>query len=226
MSASISIVRAVARSLALAAGLCAHQAWAQAFEQSCQAMADQAQIRVVFEDAVVTRDNTRSLQELKNLSRQSHSPYHQVYGLTQAQAGARYAVRAAMLAHADGRVCAVPSLDVTISVTGLTVYLARELGDNACRRAIVDEHEQEHVAVWRNHLRAGARLLEPVLREQLQQPFVFASAQALQSGFRERVDAVLNPLLRRLQDGIVEANRQIDSPQSYAASARRIEACP
>lgn len=217
-----------AAALALVGAVCPSTARADAsgFAQSCQAMVSQARIGVTFEDAVLARDNTRSLEELKNLSRQSSGPYHQVYGLTQAQAGARYAVRAAMLAHADGRVCVVPSLDVTISVTGLTVYLARELAGNGCRRAIVDEHEQEHVAVWRNHLRAGARLLEPVLRARLGEPFVFASAHELNDGLRGRVDAVLNPLLRQLQDGIVAANRQIDSPQSYQATVQRLRACP
>lgn len=199
---------------------------ASGFVPSCQAMLAQAHIGVVFEDAVVARDDSRGLEELKGLSRQSSGPYHQVYGLTQAQAGTRYAVRAAMLAHADGRVCVVPSLDVTISVTGLTVYLARELGDNACRRAIVEDHEQQHVAVWRNHLRAGARLLEPALRERLAEPFVFASAQAMKDGFRGRVEAVLKPLLRQLQDGIVTAHRHIDSAQSYQETAQRLMACP
>lgn len=185
---------------------------------------EQARITVAFEDAVVVRDNNRSLEELRNLSHQISGPYHQVYGLTQAQAGTRYAVRAATLADAQGRVCAVPSLDVTISVTGLTVYLAREL-TNPCKRAIVDEHEMEHVAVWRNHLRAGARLLEPILRDRLREPLLFASAQELQAGVGARVDAVLNPLLRQLQDGIIQANREIDSPQSYQATARRLDAC-
>lgn len=186
---------------------------------------DQARITVAFEDAAVLRDNNRTLEELKNLSRQTSGPHHQVFGLTQAQAGTRYAVRVATLTDAQGRVCAAPSLEVTIAVKGLTVYLAREL-TNPCKRAIVDEHEMEHVAVWRNHLRAGARLLEPILREQLREPLLFASAQEMQVGLRARVDAVLSPLLRQLQDGIAQANREIDSPQSYQATARRLDACP
>ena len=225
MRASKFIFCAAATALACLAGVAGAAAATPGFAQSCQAMVAQSRISVAFEDAAVTRDDSRSLQELKNLSRQSSGPYHLVFGLTQAQAGARYAVRAAVLADAQGRVCAVPSLDVTISVAGLTVYLAREL-TNTCKRAIVDEHEMEHVAVWRKHLRAGSRLLEPILRERFREPLLFASAQELQSGFRARVDAVLNPLLRQLQDGIVQANRQIDSPQSYQATARRLDACP
>lgn len=221
----MSIFRAAAVAAACLALQVAAAAATPGFAQSCQALVAQARITVAFEDTTVTRDDSRSLEQLKNLSRQASGPYHQVFGLTQAQAGARYAVRAAVLADTQGAVCAVPSLDVTISVTGLTVYLAREL-TNSCRRAIVDEHEMEHVAVWRSHLRAGARLLEPALRDRLREPLLFASAQDLQAGVRARVDALLDPLLRQLQDGIVQANRQLDSPQSYQATARRLDACP
>jgi len=185
----------------------------------------EARFIVVFEDAVITRDNTRNLEQLKNLSRSSSGPYHQIFGLTRAQAGARQAWRVALLTDPDGTVCAVPSMVLTLSVQDLTVYLAREL-TNACRRAIVDEHEMEHVGIWRSHLRVGARLLEPALRDNFARASYFASADAAQATLRSRFDAVLAPLLGNLQDGIVLANRQIDSPQSYQASAQRLQACP
>ena len=206
-------------------GLAVAQSATPGFAQQCDALVAQARIHVTFEDAEVLRDNSRNLEQLRNLSRLSSGPYHQVYGLTQAQAGARYAMRAALARDADGSVCAVPSLEVTIAVSGLTVYLAREL-TNSCKRAIVDDHEMEHVAVWRSHLRAGARLLEPLLRDQLGRAFVFATADAAQAALRQRVDAVLNPMLQRLQEGIVQANRDIDSAQSYQATGQRIQACP
>jgi len=195
------------------------------FTQRCDALVAEARINVAFEDTAVTRDNSRTLAELKNLSRKTSGPHHQVYGLTQAQAGARYVIRAALVADSDGRVCAVPSIDVTIMLTDLTVYLASELVDG-CKRAIVDEHELEHVGIWRSHLRAGSRLLEPALRNKLVQSFAFTSADAAKTGLRGQVDAVLNPLLLRLQDGIVQANRDLDSPQSYQATGQRIHACP
>jgi hypothetical protein len=225
----MSIFRAVATaavtSLICGAGMTTSHATSPGFAQRCEALVAEARFNVAFEDALVTRDNTRSLAELKNLSHKTSGPNHQVFGLTQAQAGARYAMRAALVADADGSVCAVPSLDVTILLTDLTVYLARELVDG-CKRAIVDEHELEHVGIWRSHLRAGARLLEPALRNRLAQPFVFASADAAKAGLRGQVDGVLNPLLLRLQDGIVQANRDLDSPQSYQATGQRIHACP
>ena len=40
------------------------------------------------------------------------------------------------------------------------------------------------------------------------------------------VTPALVPLTRNLQDGIVMANRDLDSPASYQAASQRINACP
>jgi len=195
------------------------------FAQRCEALASQARVTVRFEDRAVTRDDTRDRAQLRNLSQHDGATNHHVYGLTYGQARMGYSLRSTALSQPGGGVCVIPQLTVTIGLADLTVYLAREL-EHPCRRAIVEQHEQEHVAVWRNHLRAGARMLEPVLRNALARPFHFASIADAQAGLRQQIDAVLNPLTRQLQDGIVQANRDIDSPGSYQAAARRLNACP
>jgi hypothetical protein len=195
------------------------------FAQRCDALAVQAQVSVVFEDRPITRDDTRTREQLRNLSQRGGAANHHVYGLTYAQARMGYSMRSTALSGPDGAVCVVPSLTVTLGLSDLTVYLARELVQ-PCRRAIVDAHEQEHVAVWRTHLRAGARLLEPVLREALARPFHFASMADAQTGLRQQIDATLAPLTRNLQDGILQAHRDIDSPGSYQAASRRLNTCP
>lgn len=195
------------------------------FAERCDALAIQAQVSVVFEDRPITRDDTRTREQLRNLSQRGGAANHHVYGLTYAQARMGYSMRSTALASPGGAVCVVPSLTVTLGLSDLTVYLARELVQ-PCRRAIVEAHEQEHVAVWRNHLRAGARLLEPVLREALARPFHFASMADAQTGLRQQIDATLAPLTRNLQDGILQAHRDIDSPGSYQAASRRLNACP
>ncbi len=195
------------------------------FVQRCEALAIQARVTVEFEDRAITRDDTRSREQLRNLSQRGGVANHLVYGLTYAQARMAYALRSTALTGPDGAVCVVPSLSVTVGLADLTVYLAREL-TQPCRRAIVEAHEQEHVAVWRSHLRAGARLLEPVLRDTLARPFHFASMADAQTGLRQQIDAALAPLTRNLHDGIVLANRDIDSPASYQAASQRLNACP
>lgn len=195
------------------------------FAQRCEALANQAQVSVAFEDRPITRDDTRSREQLRNMSQREGAANHSVYGLTYAQARMAYTLRSTALTGPDGAVCVVPSLSVTVGLADLTVYLAREL-TQPCRRAIVEAHEQEHVAVWRTHLRAGARLLEPVLRNTLARPFHFASMADAQTGLRQQIDAALAPLTRNLHDGIVLANRNIDSPSSYQAALQRLNTCP
>jgi hypothetical protein len=232
LSAAEAIVRRTmllrrAHFLPAVCGLVAVQAFAADadFVQRCEAVAAQARVSVVFEDRPITRDDTRTREQLRNLSQRGGSANHHVYGLTYAQARMGYEMRSTALADPAGGVCVVPSLTVTLGLSDLTVYLARELV-HPCRRAIVDAHEQEHVAVWRTHLRAGARLLEPVLREALARPFHFTSMADAQTGLRQQIDATLAPLTGDLQQGILQANRDIDSPASYQAASRRLNACP
>ncbi len=195
------------------------------FAQRCESLAKQARVTVEFEDRPIRRDDTRSKEQLRNLSQRAGVVNHSVYGLTYAQARMAYALRSTALTGPDGAVCVVPSLSVTIALADLTVYLATEL-TQPCRRSIVEAHEQEHVAVWRTHLRAGARLLEPVLRDTLARPFLFASMAEAQTGLRQQIDAALAPRIRNLNDGIVSANRDIDSPASYQAASQRLNTCP
>lgn len=205
----------------------AAQAASAGFTDRCDTLVSRAQFTVELDDAVITRDNTRSLAHLKELARSASgtSTNLQVFGLTLMQAKVQRALGIGMLTDLDGTVCAVPSIVLTLGAQDLTVYLASEL-TKPCERAIVEEHEMEHVGVWRRHLRAGAQLIEPALRDNFARAFYFASADSARSALRDRADAVLNPLLKNLQDGIAAANFQLDSPQSYEASAQRQAACP
>lgn len=73
---------------------------------------------------------------------------HLVQGLTYGQARMAYTLRSVSPSDAAGAVCVVPSMQVTVGLSDLTVYLARERVP-PCRRAMVEAHEQEHVAHWR-----------------------------------------------------------------------------
>ena len=167
------------------------------FARRCARLAAEARVEVRFEDGVLTR----------------------------AEPAVTLVHTATVLAEANGRVCAVPAVTLTLGFAVLQVHLARELGD-ACRRAIVDAHEQEHVAVWRDHFRAGARLLQPRLQSQLGSAEVFNNATEARELLGQRVDGLVAPLLRGLREGIDAAQREIDSPGSYQAVTNRMRACP
>ena len=200
------------------------------FEARCEQLALDAKIQAVFEDKPATRDNTRSLEELKRLLQSATAatggnPYHRVLGLTHAEPSSRLDLTSRALTDANGRRCAVPSLTLTLGFTELKVYIARET-TNDCRRRIIEEHENEHVAAWRNHLRIGARLLTSVLQKQLAQPMYFDKSVDIKPILKQRVEDLIDFQLARLMGGIGAAHNQIDSPNSYQFEENRTRACP
>jgi hypothetical protein len=200
------------------------------FETSCEQLAIDAKIQAVFEDKPATRDNSRGLDELKRLLQSSKAatggnPYHRVLGLTHAEPSSRLELTSRALTDTSGRQCAVPSLTLTLGFTELKVYIAKET-TNDCRRRIIEEHENEHVNAWRNHLRIGARLLTPVLQKQLAQPMYFDKAVDIKPILQQRVEDLIDFQLARLMGGIGAAHNQIDSPTSYQFEENRLRACP
>ena len=195
------------------------------FASACEKLAAEAEIRVIFEDRQLTRDDSRSLEVLKRLSKSGPNPHHSVLGVTHAEPIASLDITPRILSDADGSVCGVPSLTLKLSFATLQVYLASELKDN-CRRRIVEEHEQEHVAVWRNHFRAGARVLEPLLRRKLAQAAYFSTPLEAREALQQRVNELVVPLLKNLNDGIGVSQQEIDSAGSYRYVEGRMRACP
>ena len=191
----------------------------------CERLAGAAQVSVAFEDRQVSRDDSRSLDELKRLSQSRASRYHHVLGLTHAEPTVAIDFTARFLTDGNGRVCAVPSLNIRLSFSAIQVYLARELAD-PCRRRVVLEHEQEHVETWRAHFRAGARMLMPLLQAQLAHPYYFNSRAEAEAGLQPLVEAEFSPLLQHLRDGIGSAQQEIDSAGSYALVEGRLRTCP
>ena len=195
------------------------------FTLACEKLASEADIRVVFEDRQITRDDSRSLEVLKRLSKSGPNPHHSVLGLTLAEPTASLDITPRILSDSDGRVCAVPSLTLKLSFSTLQVYLASELKD-ACRRRIVDEHEQEHVAVWRNHFKAGARLLESLLRRRLGQAAYFSNPTEARETLQQHANELIAPLLENLNAGIGVNQQEIDSAGSYRYVEGRLRSCP
>ncbi len=195
------------------------------FEAQCERLAAEARIEVLFEEPQVTRDDSRSRDELMRLSQSSRNPNHAVLGLTQAEPSFSLRLAPVFLTHADGRVCAALSLTLKLAFSNLQVYLAREL-NGACRREIVLKHEQEHVAVWRDHLRAGARLLQPLLQTSLGQPGYFSRRDEAEAALLSRANTLIKQKLDGLREGIRFAHQQIDSPASYRQEENRMRACP
>ncbi|TVO59854.1 hypothetical protein [Denitromonas ohlonensis] len=195
------------------------------FAARCNALAAAANVRVVFEDHPVAYDNRHDTAALGRRSGAAASRNHSVLGVTHATPQSRLEVTARALVDTDGRVCAAPDITLHLGFSEMTVSLARELSTD-CQRRVVGAHEQQHVAIWRNHYRAGARLIETRLRQGPPKPLYFASRQAMQRGLSVQIKARVAPWLARLDAGVGAAHASIDSPASYREVESRMRACP
>jgi hypothetical protein len=195
------------------------------FDQRCERLAQAATITVSFEDTPVTWDTRRSADELSKLGPPQANPYHTVLGLTHAKPTANIHVAHRSLTHPEGRVCIVGDIRLTLTFTELKVYLAKELTD-PCRRQIVEEHEAEHVRIYRHHFRAGARMAESLIRQTLILPIHAVDVDAAEAELRRRMNEIIAPLAARITSVAMAANQEIDTPSAYREIAARIRACP
>lgn len=205
-----------------AAATCAS---AQDADERCRALAEAATSAVVFEDAPITWDTRHRPDELERMHGAASHPNHLVLGLTIARPTARMKVEHRTLAIGPNRACVVGSVVLTLSFSELKVYLASNL-DSPCRRRVVEEHELEHVRIWRQHLRVGARMLEPILQKQLASALYVEHRGEAEPALRQHLEATVAPLVQQLTVVTDTAQREIDTPESYRAAEARFRACP
>lgn len=211
------------RFLAALAGLAAGGAGAQEPSARCAELARDAKISVAFQAGPVARDDSLDVQALNRLAGKRAHENHNVFGLTHASPYFRFRAAAQLRADGDGY-CAAPDLAIELGYSEMKVYLARELTD-PCRREIIRQHEQEHVDTWTAHLRASARLLQTALEGEPAEARYYASRELAEAGIRAWAEERVAPWAARIAASVVEAQRAIDTPVSYAAVARRLRDC-
>ena len=193
---------------------------------SCTVPLEAAVISVDYSEARLTIDESQPWSYLAGLVGKSPNGHQHVYGLTHAEPG--YQVRVTPRFGKDwrgGAGCAVADVAVTLQLTELKVYLARDIPDS-CRREIVREHENEHVRVWQQHMRIGARLMSVALRQELALPRHYESATRAEEDLFARSKMVLETKFAELASDIRRTQQEIDTPASYAQLERRMRACP
>lgn len=195
-----------------------------AFEQRCVELARAATATVVYEDAAISWNTRYDEAQLRRLGSEPN-PNHIVLGLTVARPTARMNVKHQSLTDAvTGRVCIAGSVALTIGFSEMTVYLASTL-TNPCRRRIVEEHELEHVRIWRNHMRAGAQLAKPLIEQHLVVPIYADDQGAAEALLRQHVNDITVPIMEKIAGTAHAAHRELDTPLSYQSAANRLRAC-
>ena len=212
------------RLLAALACLAAGSAGAQDSADRCAEFAAGAKVGVSFRAGPVTTDESLGIESLNALAGKRAFDNHNVYGLTHAKPYFRSSVTLQVVADGNGRFCTRPDLAIELGYSEVTVYLARELTD-PCRREIIRAHEQEHVDTWTAHLRASAQLLQSALLRETVGARVYASREEAETGTRAWAEERVAPWAARIAASVIEAQRAIDTPTSYAGVASRLRAC-
>jgi hypothetical protein len=191
----------------------------------CLQLASQSKIIINYTDIFVSEDYSKPTAYLKALADNALDQHHNVFGLTHAEPKLEYQLHANFAKSPDGKICAIPDLTINAGFTSMKVYLAQEV-TSSCRRQIIREHEYEHVAAWKSHLRAGTRLLENPLRVAFSEPRYYESSIAAEQDLKPWVSSMIKPLEQRLFIGLNQAQHAIDSPMSYEHVEAKLRSCP
>ncbi|MFO1323900.1 MAG: hypothetical protein U1F15_07525 [Burkholderiales bacterium] len=190
-----------------------------AFVARCEAL-PHAPVEVVPIPIRVTRDETRPHAELTGMYERARAD-HATMGLTQTNVGYETAVRLSGLKDASGRrTCLRAAIRVSLSMRPLTVFVARELADDECRRDAVREHEAKHVAVYEAHLRESAARLAVALPQAFGGRLVHAASVADgQAEIEAELARFLDDFIAGEAQRLAERQSAVDSPAEYARVA-------
>lgn len=184
------------------------------FDSRCAALGVAAPA-VTAEPIVPLLDETRSLAELTALYERA-SPLHRTMGLTQSRLSYASSLEAAGLAD-SARVCMRVRVAIEVSASPVTVFIAREIAADPCRRAAVHDHEMRHVAIHATFLEdARARLLESLVAQDVGRLRFAADADSLQRDAAAEVSALLAAVEAADRDLLSTLQSAIDTPEEYA----------
>jgi hypothetical protein len=116
-----------------------------------------------------------------------------------------------------GRVCVRPAIRITLAMKPMTVYVASEFHGDACREAIILEHERKHVALYFEFIGTLARELRSEVSADFGDTVFYATDRAqAEREIRDRLGAYLEPMLRDGMQRVKERQSTVDSPEEYA----------
>ena len=93
----------------------------------------------------------------------------------------------------------------------------------SCQRQAILDHEFQHVAVFRDSLAHEAPAFDVALRSALPPSIPVTAGRRPEEAYADLVRAALKPLIDEVSRRADDANRRLDTPESYASVLRR---CP
>ncbi|MDP6804979.1 MAG: hypothetical protein QF902_06560 [Rhodospirillales bacterium] len=134
----------------------------------------------------------------------------------------RIEVRARPLSKA--RFCTeLARVDATLGYRSLDVYVARRYRRGTCEYEQVLDHENHHVAIFRDGLmQYGPRVRDALERtSRAQAPLVTSAPGTGAERFKDRLHNQLAPLFRDMNRALDRAHATLDTAENYRAEQRR-----
>jgi len=124
------------------------------FSRECQKRLPATKVTVKAEPVVYDVDLKKSIAQLTKMSHKGHTA-HRTKTLGLAVAELNYNIDWGYKNLTDPRTqkeCISPEINVTLSYTPMTVYVAKEFKKGSCEHREIWKHEMKHVNVYRKHL--------------------------------------------------------------------------
>jgi hypothetical protein len=116
------------------------------------------------------------------------------------------------------------AVTIAVAANPEVLYDGRYAPDTCQRGAIID-HENEHVAVFRDAIAEAAPMIEAALhRAALPQSLVVRATADAEEAYARAIRAAVEPVLDAARARAQAANAQIDTPLHYAEVFRRCNA--
>ena len=191
----------------------------QSFEARC-AKLPAAPPTVVAAPLAILEDATRSQHDLVRLL-DGPAAGHQALGVTKARIGHDATLEIKGLKDpASGHACFRAHVRVELGLRPLTVYVAREIADDPCRREAIHAHEMKHVAVYAAWLEGAAGALAQALAAEFVDGVHYAEdGAAAQRALRERLEDFVRTHSETAGRELEARQRGVDSPEEYARVA-------
>ncbi len=141
-------------------------------------------------------------------------------GLTQAELRIDMRLGVRVIPVSANRFCAAPvKVEVTAGFTTFVIYIDRKYRRGGCNYRAILDHEDEHVAIYRDTLRRYAPWIEErlVLEVRRLRPVYVGSQEGAADRVKKLLMGKLRPLVKKMETAAELANAEIDTVTSYRA---------
>jgi hypothetical protein len=119
-----------------------------------------------------------------------------------------------------------PALQVSLSYSPMTLFVAREQTRGSCEFDLTMEHELKHVRIFEAFLPdVAAQIQENLARELGNRIQYFPSEADAQRHVREVTRDFLGPLVANSMSRVKALQAQVDSPEEYERIRLALAAC-